>query len=113
MRANHIGCDYERRVEIFECPRCRGREAITEEEWGRVPVIGVKPALRCACGLGAHIPPSPATVEAHDQALAVADMLAALAGAPGPRHGADLCRDADCSWCAAEEPRPKTTKGQR
>lgn len=85
MRATHIGSDHQQRREWFACPGCGSRAAITEEEWSRVPVIGEKPALGCACGLEPHIPPSPATVAAHDREVAILTMVAAVAGDPGPR----------------------------
>ncbi len=85
MKAKHLGTDHANQKEWFECPRetCDTRRAITREAWDRVPVLGRKPELRCACGLDAHIPASPSTIEAHGRVMAIATLMGAVTSAQG------------------------------
>jgi hypothetical protein len=74
-QAIHIGTEYERQVEWFECPRCGVRSAVTQMVWASVPVIGRKPTLD-ACEHRPHVPPSPATLAAHERERELLDIAA-------------------------------------
>lgn len=78
-QAVHLYTDYAQQREWFECPVCHARQMVSPHVWGEVQVLGAKPTLD-VCEHRPHIPPSPAAVAAHEDAMAMGILVAAIAG---------------------------------